>query len=41
VADWRAAICGEEGAPDLLPPEANPMVALTAARESDGGVPGF
>jgi len=31
VADWRALICGESGAPDLVPGNANPVDALLAA----------
>jgi len=31
VADWRALMCGEEDAPDLVPADANPMDALLAA----------
>jgi hypothetical protein len=31
VADWRAAVCGEDGAPDILPDNVNPMRALAGA----------
>ncbi len=31
VVDWRAVIIGEEGAPELVPGDANPMNALLAA----------
>ena len=34
VNDWRALMCGEEGAPDLVPANANPMDALLAADQA-------
>lgn len=34
VTDWRAVVVGEQGAPELVPGNANPMTALLAADSS-------